>query len=229
MIHARCCFLILLASAGCNSPQEGPPATSPSPALSASATPTPDASAPQTPAPSASSSAPAAVAPAPSSGPESKFPKSPPELQVPPNSSLVLKARGKGVQIYECQSKPDDAHAFAWKLKAPDADLFDDAGQKVAHHFAGPTWQASDGSSVFGSVMAKSDAPDPDAVPWLLLTTVAKGPGLFARVMHVQRLDTSGGKAPASGCDAAKAKAKAETRVPYEATYYFYSLTPGSK
>lgn len=148
---------------------------------------------------------------------------------MPPNSSLVLKARGKGVQIYECASKPDDARAFAWKLKAPEADLFDDHGEKVVHHFAGPTWQAKDGSSAVGTMMAKADAPDPEAVPWLLLTAVGKGPGLFARVMHVQRLDTSGGKAPATGCDAARAKAKAEVRVPYEATYYFYALTPGSK
>lgn len=226
MIRSRCCLLFALLGAACGSP---PPAASPSPTPSENspaqpATNVSSASNAESPATSAASAAPAVSAPA-----ESKFPSSPPELQVPPNSSLVLKARGKGVQIYECASKPDDAHAFAWKLKAPEADLFDDAGQKVAHHFAGPTWQASDGSSVFGSVMAKSDAPDAQAVPWLLLTTVAKGPGLLAHVMHVQRLDTSGGKAPLTGCDAAQAKAKAETRVPYEATYYFYSLTPGSK
>ena len=42
-----------------------------------------------------------------------------------------------------------------------------------------------------------------------------------------RRVDTTGGKAPEVGCD--KAHAKAEVRVPYEASYYFYSLTPGSK
>jgi len=226
MIRSRCYFFLLLASAGCNSPQANPPAASPGSAPAAGAE-------PQLPAPTPSSSSPlAASAPAPSTtsaSSESKFPRTPPELQVPTNSSLVLKARGKGVQIYECASKPDDARAFSWKLKAPEADLFDDRGQKVAHHFAGPTWQATDGSSALGNVMAKADAPDPQAVPWLLLTTVSKGPGLFASVMHVQRLDTNGGKPPATGCDAAQAKAKAEARVPYEATYYFYSLTPGSK
>ncbi|HEY3256437.1 MAG TPA: DUF3455 domain-containing protein [Polyangiaceae bacterium] len=224
MIRSPLCLFLVLASAACNSAETNTPAVSPTPVASAEAPP---------PAPSASSPAPAAasaVAPvATEAAPESKFPKTPPELQVPPNSSLVLKARGKGVQIYECSSKPDEAGAFAWKLKAPEADLFDDGGKKVAHHFAGPTWQAPDGSSALGTVKAKADAPDPQAVPWLLLTTTGKGPGLFAPVMFVQRLDTSGGKAPASGCDAARAKAKAETRVPYEATYYFYSLTPGSK
>ncbi len=222
MIRSSCCLLFLLASAGCNSPSASAPAASPTAAPPAS-------SAPQTSTPSALAPAVTSAPEATSAPPASEFPKTPPELQVPTNSSLVLKARGKGVQIYECASKPDEANAFAWKLKAPEADLFDDNGQKVAHHFAGPTWQASDGSSAVGSVRAKADAPDPQAVPWLLLTAVAKGPGLLARVMHVQRLDTSGGKPPASGCDAARAKTKAETRVPYEATYYFYSLTPGSK
>jgi hypothetical protein len=231
MIRSRCCLLLLLASAGCNSAQSSAPAASPSPALSPSTE-------PQLPAPAVSVADPPATAtPSASSpelgahdaSPEPKLPKAPAELQVPPNSSLVLKARGKGVQIYECANKPEEAGAFAWKLKAPEADLFDDRGQKAAHHFAGPTWQATDGSSALGSVIAKADAPDPQSIPWLLLKTTAKGPGVFARVLHVQRLDTSGGKPPASGCDAAQAKAKAETRVPYEATYYFYSLTPGSK
>jgi len=216
MIRSRCCLLLSIAAAACNCAPSQAPAVSPSPPLAARTEPaTPSASAP----PPAATDAPAAA----------QFPPTPPELQVPPNSSLLLKARGKGVQIYECASKPDDKQAFAWKLKAPEADLFDDQGQKVAHHFAGPTWQATDGSSAVGTVKSKADAPDSQAVPWLLLTTVGKGPGLLASVMHVQRLDTSGGKAPVSGCDAAKAKAKAETRVPYEATYYFYSLTPGSK
>jgi hypothetical protein len=206
----------LLACAACNSPAAEAPPVSPSAAPPASAA-------------AASASAAAVSAPAPAAPPAPEFPKTPPELQVPPNSSLVLKARGKGAQIYECAAKPDDKKVFAWKLKAPDADLFDDKGEKVAHHFAGPTWQATDGSSALGSVMGKSDAPDPQAIPWLMLTTVGKGPGVLASVMHVQRLDTSGGKAPEAGCDAAHAKSHAEVRVPYEATYYFYSLTPGSK
>jgi hypothetical protein len=213
---ASCASLGLLACVACNATEPAPPPASPSAAPTASV------------APPAASSAAAAPAPEPAP-PANAFPKSPPELQVPPNSSLVLKARGKGDQIYECAAKPDDAKVFAWKLKAPEADLFNDAGEKVAHHFAGPTWQATDGSTALGSVMAKADAPDATAIPWLLLTTVGKGPGVLAPVMHVQRLDTSGGKAPDSGCDAAHAKKKAEVRVPYEATYYFYSLTPGSK
>jgi hypothetical protein len=217
MFRSFTCLSVLFVCVACHSPDAPPPA-----APVASVAP-PAAS----PAPAESAAAP--PAPAASAAPASTFPQAPPELQVPPNSNLVLKARGKGVQIYECAPKPDDKKSFTWKLKAPEADLFDDKGEKVAHHFAGPTWQAPDGSSVLGSVMAKADAPDAQAVPWLLLTTVGKGPGVLASVMHVQRLDTSGGKAPETGCDAAHAKTHGEVRVPYEATYYFYSLTPGSK
>lgn len=215
----------LLACVGCHAPE--PAAPSPGPAAAAPASSVVIA-------PPVSTDAP--VAQATPASHSTEFPKTPPQLQVPPNSSLVLKARARGFQIYECEivDKVEDGPqgpAFAWTLKAPDADLFDDQGRKVAHHFAGPTWQATDGSTAVGKVMGKADAPDPRAIPWLMLTTVGKGPGLFASVMHVQRLDTSGGKAPDSGCDAlhATGKAKPEARVPYEATYYFYSLTPGSK
>ena len=36
----------------------------------------------------------------------------------------------------------------AWTLKAPDAQLIDKKGKPFGKHFAGPSWQASDGSSI---------------------------------------------------------------------------------
>ena len=47
------------------------------------------------------------------------------------------------------------------------------------------------------------------------------GPGLLADVRSIQRLDTVGGTAPAQGCD--RDNASREARVPYTATYYFYT------
>jgi hypothetical protein len=225
MFRNRIGFLVLFACAACNGKEaESPAQSAPAPAPSASTAPVASTSA-NTAAPAASASvSPLVLAPD-----ADKFPKAPEQLNVPLNSTLVMKARGKGVQIYECVVKAGDKKAFEWKLKAPEADLFDDKGAKVAHHSAGPTWQAPDGSSVLGSVTGKADAPDGQSIPWLLLTTVGKGPGVLANVMHVQRLDTSGGKAPEAGCDAAHAKSKTESRVPYEATYYFYSLPPAAK
>jgi hypothetical protein len=138
----------------------------------------------------------------------------PANLAVPAGNVLVLKAFAKGVQIYTC--KPE-----GWVLKAPEADLFDDKGVKIGHHFGGPTWELDkDGSAVVGEMKEKS--PVPDSIPWLLVAKKStRGEGMFARVTFIQRLDTQGGKAPASGCDAAHQGS--EVRVDYTATYAFYS------
>ena len=44
--------------------------------------------------------------------------------------------------------------------------------------------------------------------------------GMFSKVQTIQRLQTKGGVAPATGCGAANFKE--ETAVPYEAIYSFY-------
>ncbi len=94
-------------------------------------------------------------------------------------------------------------------------------GSTIGKHYAGPTWEAADGSKVVGQKTAQADAPEAGAIPWLLLTTKSnEGAGVMARVKTIQRVDTHGGKAPAEGCDAAHDGA--EVRVPYTATYYFH-------
>ena len=119
----------------------------------------------------------------------------------------------------------DAAAQYAWTFEAPEADLSDGSGSPIGRHYAGPTWDAADGSSVVGTLKAKDDGPDPTAVPWLLLAAKSNsGEGVFSNVQYIQRLYTSGGKAPAEGCDLAHAGA--ETSVPYKASYYFYSPIP---
>ena len=55
-----------------------------------------------------------------------------------------------------------------------------------ALHFAGPTWQASDGSKVVGELVAKDAGPDPNAIPWLLLAAKStQGPGVLARTVSI--------------------------------------------
>ena len=94
-------------------------------------------------------------------------------------------------------------------------------GEVVATHFAGPTWQGSDGSTVVAAVAERADAPSKKAIPWLLLEAKSHtGSGAFSTITYIQRLDTKGGIAPVTGCDAAHANA--EARVPYEAMYAFY-------
>jgi len=103
----------------------------------------------------------------------------------------------------------------------PRAELLGENGQRVGRHFAGPTWEASDGSRVVGKMIANLPSPDSGSIPWLLISAVShEGTGKMTRVESIQRLNTKGGKAPAAGCDAAHTNA--ETSAPYEADYYFY-------
>lgn len=136
----------------------------------------------------------------------------------------ILKARGVGVQIYACRANPgqtEGTQSYGWVLKAPEAALLDERGATIGRHYEGPTWELNDGSRVVGVAQASLAAPSGDAIPWLRLAVVRSGGvGALASVRAVQRVETVGGKAPASGCD--DATQDSEVRVNYEATYYFY-------
>ncbi|HTF23120.1 MAG TPA: DUF3455 domain-containing protein [Candidatus Limnocylindria bacterium] len=111
-------------------------------------------------------------------------PEVPESLKTPAGEELILLAHATGVQIYVCQAGADPK--FGWVFKAPEAELTDSAGKKVVHHSAGPTWRHVDGSEVKGKVIAKQDAPKPDAIPWLLLgATGHSGEGVFSRVTSI--------------------------------------------
>lgn len=130
----------------------------------------------------------------------------------------AIEAFGKGVQIYACKAS---GTTYAWTLKAPDATLSDARGKVLGKHFAGPTWQASDGSTVVGELLNASPSPGPGAIPWLVLrATSHTGNGVMASVQYILRTHTEGGVAPVSGCDAGHEGA--EVRVPYNAVYVFF-------
>lgn len=131
----------------------------------------------------------------------------------------AIQALGKGVQIYTCQ--PAGA-GFAWKLKGPEAVLLGDGGRVVGRHFAGPSWQALDGSVIVGEPLVASPSPQAESVAWLVLRVKStSGAGRFANVAYVARTSTQGGTAPTIGCDAAHFDT--EVRVPYSATYTFFT------
>jgi hypothetical protein len=143
----------------------------------------------------------------------------PQQLQPSANEQLLLQVHAKGDQIYLCK---EGVTEFAWELKAPDAQLFDKDGKPFGKHFAGPSWQANDGSRVTGRAVANAPSPDPNSVAWLLITAVSHdGTGVLSRATTIQRISTKGGKPPASGCDSAHAGQ--EIRVPYTADYLFYA------
>ena len=142
-------------------------------------------------------------------------------LSPPEGARVLLRTSAKGVQIYTCQAS---GASFAWVFKAPEATLFA-GGQKVGDHFAGPSWKALDGSIVTGEVAGKADAPAPNSIPWLLLRAKShEDKGQFAQVAFIQRVDTKGGVAPTSGCDADHNGA--EARIGYSARYIFYAAGP---
>jgi len=148
-------------------------------------------------------------------------PEVPAVLAVPAGNVAFLKGAATGTQIYVCQAKMDMPGAYEWVLKAPAAVLVDDKGVTVATHYAGPTWESPDGSKVVGVPKERADSPDPDAIPWVLLEAKStEGSGVFSKVTFIQRVNTTGGKAPASGCD--MATESMESAVPYTADYYFY-------
>src|SRR5260370_14549648 len=95
-------------------------------------------------------------------------PKVPRILRVPAGQTVLLKALGKGVQIYDCKARADDPSKFEWSFKAPEAELTNEHGDKIAKHYAGPTWEANDGSKLGGEKKAENPAPRPGAVPCLL-------------------------------------------------------------
>lgn len=146
----------------------------------------------------------------------------PASLRVPENQTLIREVRATGVQIYECKASAGEPVVFQWSFKAPEAELRDKAGKVFGRHYAGPTWEAYDGSKVVGEVTARDSGPDPNAIPWLLLSaTSAAGQGVLSQTTSIQRLMTSGGKAPAAGCS--EALVGQEARVPYTAEYLFYA------
>jgi len=148
------------------------------------------------------------------------IPVIPDAVKVPMTETLSFVANAKGAQIYESRARKDDPSKYEWVFKGPDADLFDAQGKKVGRHYAGPTWESTDGSKVVGEVKGKADAKDPSGVPWLLLSAKAhEGSGVFSAVTYIQRVNTVGGKAPAE-CD--EKSAGKEFKTPYTAVYLFY-------
>ncbi len=149
-------------------------------------------------------------------------PAVPENLKAPVTQIVLLKALGKGQQIYTCQARPAAPSKFEWTLKKPQADLFDEHGKKIGKHYEGPTWESADGSKVTGEVQERAPGPAAGAIPWLLLKAKThESAGAFAGVTYIQRVETAGGAAPTNGCDASQAGK--ESAVDYQAQYYFYA------
>ncbi|MFI5219724.1 MAG: DUF3455 domain-containing protein [Bacteroidia bacterium] len=152
---------------------------------------------------------------------ERNGPVVPPILEVPAGNRVSYHVFASGVQIYTCtETSPG---VFAWVFTAPEAALYANAGfngNGVGTHYAGPTWESNSGSKVAGTRL-QGVTVDATAIPWLLLGAVSsQGPGIYEGTTYIQRVNTTGGLAPATGANASTVGQQA--RVPYTAEYYFY-------
>lgn len=151
-------------------------------------------------------------------------PQTPDPTLPPANAHVKTTAVGLGVQVYKCTAQPGVTPAqYSWTLQMPEATLFDPATrQTVGTHSAGPTWTWSDGSSITGKVLQKRPSSDAVNVPWLLVETHSTGTanGELSDVTLVRRSDTQAG-VPTTECDAMHQTNV--VRVPYQATYTFYT------
>jgi len=173
-------------------------------------------------------------------------PPVPANLEVPAGNTAFLVGHAIGTQNYVCLPS---GTGFAYVLFTPEATLFDKHNGQIITHFFGPnlapdpgetartiraSWQDSDTSTVWakvnpGDAASHATAPDfvaADAIAWLKLTRVGAQDGptggdKLSDTTFIQRLNTSGGLAPAD-CTSAADVGK-EAFVPYTADYFFYS------
>ena len=146
-------------------------------------------------------------------------PPVPYQIKVGEGNKVFLVGHGVGVQIYTCNGS-------VWSAAVPRANLYGDNGQLIITHFAGPSWQAKDGSKAVGTVVDKVTV-DRTAIPWVLLSaTTTPGPDgdRLVDTTFIQRTNTTGGLTPpAAECNAATAGNVIE--VPYTAEYVFWKHT----
>ena len=134
-------------------------------------------------------------------------------VRVPEGNKLHSRMYATGVQVYRWDGA-------GWVLVEPIATLYANANYagKVGTHYRGPVWESNSGSKV-SAARLYGCSPDTTAIPWLLLETVSTtGPGIFSSVTYVQRLNTTGGLAPAGPGSVVGEL----VQVPYTAEYFFY-------
>jgi len=134
-----------------------------------------------------------------------------------PGSKLFLVTHATGVQKYTCQANG------TWLFTDPEATLFKTTGtpKEMGSHFLNfatgrPVWMLQDGSSVEAARKAAQPAGAGNIALLLLETATTTGDRLGATT-YVQRLNTSGGVAPAGTCTPGDRAA-----VPYTADYFFW-------
>ena len=82
-----------------------------------------------------------------------------PDAIAVPGETVVLTVQAEGAQVYECKAGADGK--LGWAFREPIATLLAD-GKTVGRHYAGPSWEHSDGSAVVGKVAAAAPGGYPE-------------------------------------------------------------------
>ncbi len=169
-------------------------------------------------------------------------PNVPFNIKVPAGNNVFFVGHAVGTQNYVCLPSGD---SVKFVLFTPQATLFSDDEKQVTTHFFSPnpfengtirpTWQHSrDSSAVWAHVNDGDSSTDASfvalgAVPWVKLTVTKPGTengptggDTLTKTTFIQRINTAGGVAPATGCTAA-ADVGHEAFVHYTADYFFYT------
>ena len=148
-------------------------------------------------------------------------------VNAPHGNSRVATFYAEGVQKYKSQAKAGSSPVtYEWVFVAPQADLYDATNKKVGTHTAGPTWQLiGTADSIYAqqySPARVSPSPYANSIDWLNLMLKKAPTGRFADVIYIQRIDTKGGKAPAT----LPTSATETVDVNYTAIYRFSKKNP---
>src|SRR5947207_383527 len=97
--------------------------------------------------------------------------KAQPEAIAAHGETLVATIHAQGAQVYEC--KADASGKLGWQFREPIATLLMN-GKTLGRHYAGPSWQLADGSSVVGKVAASAPGATEMDIPLLKLNVVSQ-------------------------------------------------------
>src|SRR5262245_28569596 len=167
-------------------------------------------------------------------------PSVPVDIRVPAGNKLFLVGHAQGTQNYMCLPS---GNTVAWKLLGPQATLFDDDGEQITTHFASanpaeagmlrPTWQHSQDTSGVRAFLINQAPGGAGAIPWFLLQTFPgyvgpTGGRKLTGTTYIQRLNTTGGVMPATGCTVPGDIGRTAL-IPYTADYYFYKSSDNNE
>jgi Protein of unknown function (DUF3455) len=145
----------------------------------------------------------------------------PEAVKVPAGNKVAIETVGVGEIAYQCRTKANMSDQFEWVFVGPDAKLNDRSGKTLGKYFGPPaTWESSDGSKITGTQVAVAPSAAGNIPLQLVKANPAMGNGAMTGITYIQRVQTKGGVAPTTACNAGNVGVK--QTVQYQSDYIFY-------